>query len=591
MKNLKKRLAGLLVLAMVLSLVAPGAVAKAEAPSAPNWAVDFTEEVATKNENDLFAGTVQYTVVTEEVTAENVEDKAKAVKATAWETLDADMDEIDLSWVKKNKAASLIIRYTTGNEEYSYQALYMPAQEATLKVGLSASATTVKINRKDVTVAADRTVGSADTGYLFFYKAPKNAEPEVVDPRTISWKKGVTGSYEKLLTLADNADESAVEVAKVVKKLNTYKAKGATLYFTTTPTVNAWMAKEVKFAYKKQANAPKVNLDYVKRGIALKAGQEYQVRVGGTAWPTAWQSADELKPEGETRLPSYTDLTKLKVLKIVDEESVLQPLDNDLYDGTYEVRVRVAANSTKGTIPSKITVVDLPVQEATTETIISTENVDNKVVVELTDETKGKVKITNNTDDTYAVTYVNGTTKTLKTINKDKNATFSDCNLDTGYLLVGIAGVKPKTDVEGKIAGKEARYDLSHLKSEDSDSDPEPELSCTVNVTTNDNVTWADDTATVTVGEDNVEVDVTLTFANLPEGTVAAKLTAEPENPSITTELTEGNITIADNAATVKLTVKADAEATEAEAPVVYTIKVGETPVATFKVVIARADS
>lgn len=325
MKNFKRKLAGFLVFAMVLGIMAPGVVAQAADSDAGSVSVNYSEERLNFTNLPSSAAAVQYGDGTsiEKVKWEEAEVKNGSV-------------EVDLSWVKKNKATTIYYKVLSKDGGVvTNSSITTPVQETKLKAALIATATCAAVKKVPAVEDAALSTGSDDTGYIIVYNSDTNT---VVSPGTIEWRKGTTGTWQPMSTLT--------------AKLPTFKAKGATLYFRVEGSSDAWASKEVKFAYKKQANAPKAKVDVSKLTLGLKAGQEYQVVYQGQSWPEDWVNlTDDMN----------LDATKIKNLTISDlwtESSAPgtgTAINTDnFYDGTaLKIRVRTAASSVKGTIPSK----------------------------------------------------------------------------------------------------------------------------------------------------------------------------------------------------------------------------------------------
>ena len=301
MKNFKRKLAGFLVFAMVLGIMAPGVVAQAADSAVPEVEFNLLDETATlKNASGY---TVEYADSAVEVTASGsalaYSNEAKAIKDTAWEEVEKGADTIDLSWVGKKKDVWLVFKFTKKGADTTYVVKKVAAQP-TIKVGFTASTeSAVKVPKTQVDVTADKLVGDGETGFLFFYDATDKKNPVVLTPSSVQYKKGVNGKWnyvdEKAADVPESASARATTKSVDLKDaLPGFKAKGATLYFQSFANTEAWPSKEVKYSYKKQANAPKIKIDVLKQTVTFKAGQEYKVVVDDQETQEDWIKVDKI---------------------------------------------------------------------------------------------------------------------------------------------------------------------------------------------------------------------------------------------------------------------------------------------------------
>lgn len=264
MKQLARKLAYVLTLAMVFGIIAPAATTvKAATPVA-------TFDLA--NEQITFdgAGTFKYAVA-KEVSGEANEAKdmysigGKVYKLTDIEEVDVTKnDVVDLAWAS-GKAAT--IAYGFGKWEAvkeiaapdkAFKALFTGAEfgaDEDVKIGSE--------KKKGTVVNPYLVGGESDSGYIYFVGTTSGSSVGLVDKANVEWKKGANGTWASVDTLAN--------------ALPKYMAKGATLYFRLKATADAWASKEVKVAYAKQAKATAVKVDVAKDTIALKDTMEYAI--------------------------------------------------------------------------------------------------------------------------------------------------------------------------------------------------------------------------------------------------------------------------------------------------------------------------
>lgn len=453
MKNLKKKLAGFLIFAMVLGIMAPSAVTVVQAGSDP-IEIDLVDEEATV----LSYGNYDE-VAYAEYNKGPVVASGNSIDVTIKDWEKAEGTDIDLSWLSKKKDTTLVFRLTKG-KEVTYWAQPVKAQVSTLKVGFASNVSNaaIKSGKTSVEVPVNNLVGSEETGYLYFYTTAADKTVTVATPTSIYWKKGTSGTYTQIM----GSEDFAMQIAK-------FKAKGATLYFQIPGETDQWPSNEAKYSYKKQANAPAVKLDVTKHTITLKAGQEYKV-VGADGGQDKWVSVDEFHGVKDSK-------GKVKVSAIQVEELLAKPatdsaIKNQIYEKELTVKVRTAANGSKGTIPSKTKTVKIE--------IVSGGATDIKIGVATSDaiqvsytvpyKTDKGVTLTNTTDTAYEFAYVaSGSTVTATTkwtklaaVKSGKNGTAKITkNYDeNGSIFIRLPG--DKTAV--KLAGQATKFMMSNVK-------------------------------------------------------------------------------------------------------------------------------
>lgn len=440
MKNFKRKLAGLLVFAMVLGIMAPGVVAQAEGetPVQAGYEIDYEEEVI--NFTLGTASAIQYAEA-------SAYDDVKT-----WDGPDAGDGRVDISWVKKNKDVTLQYRFLDENAEPgSHGSITLKAQKSVYKVALIATATAPAVKKIPAVTAASQSAGGLETGYIIVYDG-KGSEG-VIESEKVEWKKGANGEWR---------DASDLE-----GYLPKYKAKGATLYFRVKAD-NAWPSKEVKFSYKKQANAPKLKADVSKLTIGLKAGQEYQVVNQNDG---KWINPETDMKLGAKEIKALT-IPQLWSAKGTTPGSGTAIDTTSFYNGEpLKIKVRTAANSAKGTIPSKTFTLTV-----TASTMASISDAGIKLGY---DSEQGGYTITNNDKDNeyeyaFAVSEASikmptkwtklkknpGTPKTI--VVKDAKATANGTDL----ILIRKAGVKgnDKKSIKEYLASKYEKEELATIK-------------------------------------------------------------------------------------------------------------------------------
>jgi hypothetical protein len=422
MKNFTKKLALLLVFAMVLGVVSPTIVAKAAA-SDYKIHVGF-EDLYFRLSKTGASGYVQEYEFTQYVgdTAPTA-DQIKAIKEKDWVSVGSDTyaEYGDLSWFNKKKASYIVVRIYENNAYTYIVSDKIAAQEDALKVLYSdkneAAATT-----KTPAYTSAQAVGSKATGYFVFYRGKTN--PVVITPTGISFR--VDGSYHYHVVKSNTSGGGGVVhdyFAQYLKQ--TMGAKGATFYFVETKNANTtdsegWPVKEAKYKYAAQKNAPSVKLD-ITHVVPLKAGQEYRIVNASTKKRSDWVSDDTAHGKKENK--------KVQVGKILLEDLVVTKgavtstlaIEDDfiteagkldpaaLARGDVKLQVRTAASS-KG-VASKI--YSVVVTQAAIGTATSTASIDGAAGAELTvsykktyDATSGLVIKNNNTTDNYEVCFL-----------------------------------------------------------------------------------------------------------------------------------------------------------------------------------------
>ncbi len=433
MKNFTKKLALLLVFAMVLGVVAPGRVAKAADPVYA-FTFNFYDEVfIVKRENSEISDFeyAQYVGDTAP-TADNM----KAIKDKDWVTFDGeipktdddDLNEADMSWFNKKKASYVVVRYwnaTTNAYEYAASGK-IEAQADALKVLYSDKNEAAKTNKAPA-YTSDKAIGSEATGFFVFYTG-KGDNMKVVTPSSVYWRVDGSYKYNRVMSPVGGQITLSGENSKFVSKIAKYIAKGATFYFVeariaNTLNTDGWAPKETKFKLSGQKNAPtvKLGIDHV---VPLKAGQEY--RIVDTSAPktrSAWVNVDTAHGEKDAK-------GKVKVGKILLEDLVVTTAGITVADkkisadfitsagklnptqlaaGKVKLQVRTAATS-KG-VASKI--YSVVVSQKAIGTAASTASVNGTAGADLSvsykkpyDATSGLVIKNNNTTDDYEVCFL-----------------------------------------------------------------------------------------------------------------------------------------------------------------------------------------
>ena len=576
MKNFKRKLAGLLVFAMVLGIMAPGVVAQA-ADTLPTVTFDLEkEQIEVENVGDYTVEYAEDTKTTGLTTSGSSITEPNAIKEWDEATLKKGGKAIiDLSWATKKKDNTLVVRVTNDNKTYNYYSLPVKAQATKLKAALAPTS--------DAAVDGAVAVGSNETGWIYFTNDGKG----VSSPSAIEWKKGVNGTWE------DINPETFAEV------LTGFKAKGATLYFRIKADNEAktWESKEVKFAYKKQAKAPTVKLDVTKQTLSLKKGQEYAVKIGDGAY-SEWFKIDDNHMKG-TKVNTIR-LEDLIVSKPSSDKAVNVSVDN-IYDDGITVKIRTAA--TTKAIPSKIkTIAITPVSGGAAEFTVTAEAATaNAITVAYTvpDLPSKGVTITSHLEGEYEFAYVttlsaiDAKTKWTK-FNKGKIGKLAVKEGDTtgkkldpskpGILCVRLQGVTEGKDkdtrkvIPAQLSGKISYLDMSNVQTKVPALAPSTAVSGVSGATISLATGAAANVVTVPVVsgsavESDAKLTVALDFDNAAD--VEGKVTVDGTKVSTITAPT--NVKIDKNGkANFEVTVK---KGTAKDATVTYKIKVYNTEI------------
>lgn len=548
MKNFKRKLAGLLVFAMVLGIMAPGVVAQAAEESATfEFQPDYAKEEVTLVHPSSVAA-IRYG----EVKGDTVTDKEKEKFDEVDVKENSTGTSIDISWVKKNKPASIAFQYkeTENGEWQDVPGLFTtPTQTTTIKVALSPSSSTAILSTKEARQIADgMATGSKDTGYIIVYDAKSKETPVVITPSSIMWKKGASGTWQ--------------EMSKLTSNLNKFKAKGATLYFQVKDSETAWPSKEVKFSYKKQANAPKIKTDVSKYTLGLKLDQEYSLDKKN------WISVkDALKNAGLAE--DSKGLKKLTLEHIIPSSAAVTVAG--IQEGkTVKLYVRtVKAN----TVPSKNCTVTL--KASTFAGIVS----EAGLSVSYDSEKEGWA-ITNTSNVAYEYAFTETTTGAVdvsdvkwikiaaKKDDKVKPVMVTEKNADKAKaeaIVIRVAGIKGKAAtknakaIEERLASKYVPVDLVELKANGATVISNAAV---VGNTSFSAVKGADGVYTVSgtaVSGKSVDVTVEIEMANL--STFVTKITADKKVGEVAAAkvvvVESGKIT--DSKAKITITIPADA--------------------------------
>lgn len=340
--------------------------------------VDFLKETAT------FTGTEDYKIQYASIKF-NPNTYINNLNPNQWEDATGE-SEIDLSWVSKSKESALVFKFTDAEGKVIYDMLPCTKQNASLKVGTATTSSAITIkgatNKPDFT---GNLLGDSENGYLYFYEydsKAKTASP--VSASAIEWRKGTAGNWIK---------ESEDSVSNY---LDTFKKKGSTLYFRTTSDGTTWPSKEVKFSYKKQANAPKVVYNTKDSSVTLKAGQEYQIKVNADEW-SDWISVSDAYRASAKKVELaklYTNYSKNKEEQHVVSTGAVYATSN----GSISIKVRTEANSKKGTLASKAQVLTLKAPNAAALTVNAETS---SITVSYTDpeDTSKGLTLVNNTEN------------------------------------------------------------------------------------------------------------------------------------------------------------------------------------------------
>ena len=362
MKNFTKKLALLLVFAMVLGVVSPTIVAKA-ATGDLSIATDFTTlSVTVKKEGADDVKNYEFAQYVSKDGKAPGNDEIKKIKDKDWVTVDEEeTDGVgDISWFNKKKDSYIVVRIPNGNEYTYVTSAKIEAQKSAVKVHFSKDAAGSAVSGKSPAFTAAQSVGSAETGYLVFYKVNTDKSMTVVSPSSVAYR--VDGTY--FYTQIDTSTFKTV--------LQKAKAKGATLLFvdyvvteTQTEKNDGWVVAETKYKYAAQKAAPSVKLG-TDRIVPLKAGLEYRFVVGNKK--SDWISVDDnhaTKDGKKVKVNSKILITDLIVTGAAAEIQANGTLtDATIYGKNLKLQFRTAA--TDKVIASKISTV------AVTQTAIDT---------------------------------------------------------------------------------------------------------------------------------------------------------------------------------------------------------------------------
>lgn len=571
MKNFKRKLAGFLIFAMVLGIMAPGVVAQAagEKPTV-RLSEDYGGAVAELEHINEY--TVRYAQYIGDAKTAIGESAGVTIKDNAWETLEkkkSDPDAtIDLSWCNKKKDSTLVFEFTKTGEKPYYVTKGIKAQPKAIKVALVA-ATDASIKNGPSSVPEDYFVGDRNTGFLCFYDAEKKT---AISPASIE--------SNPAFSCYDGQVESYLK--KYMAKGKTFsfvlKSVGFGSYYQDGEVVSddngiaTWSSQPAKFSYKKQANAPKVSYDVSKHTVTIKKGQEYQVVVGDKE-PDVWYKVDDYNMDN-----GKVSKNRLEDLVVeVSGKAITCLSDEDLFSGNVVIKVRTAA-STKS--PSKIarlpinvvatgTSVDFTVGSATTDSI--------QVAYTAVDTTKG-VTITNTTGSAYEVAVaasadgITAKTKWVQLAKKgEKKATvkLATKNITDPVVYVREAGVKPKKGVTAQLSGYAKDFNLKSLDK------PDPRVTelkiegtavsnKSITVATNGAVGKASFELAIATGgsvESDTEVTLKFTYADLKLTKATAISVSGTEKGKVLAVPSAKVATSTDNSYTgeVKVTIKKDA--------------------------------
>jgi len=453
MKNFTKKLALLLVFAMVLGVVAPGKVAKAIAP-VYKIQLDFSTLTLRLTKDTVSINNYEFTQYVGDTAP--TEDKMKAIKDKDWVSVDdeAYTKDGDISWFNKKKASYAVARIYEGNAYTYVVSQKIDAQADAFKVFFTDKAEGAATQKTPAYTSA-QAIGSKKTGYLVFYTG-KGTSMAVVTPSVLSFRVDGTYSYNDVFD-PDTAQNNLTSggkygSTKILNTLDRLMAKGGTLQFvqpkdsgfaTTAKDPNGWATnKEVKFKYTAQKAAPSVKLG-VDHQVPVKLGQEYRiVNAADSDQKSDWVSVDDYHKDGKKVKKVYLEdlvVTGSGITAggwVADHKLTAAALAT----GNVKLQVRTAASS-KG-VASKIasTVVSMKAIDANAA---STASVTYTVPY---DKTKGvTVKNVSGKDIEYAVvaTTTAVTSAKWKAIKKDKEAALKEKDLkDQKYVVVRVAGDK-----------------------------------------------------------------------------------------------------------------------------------------------------
>ena len=511
MKGFRKKLAGLLVFAMVLGILTPGMTTTVKAADAPQIVseVNLLDETITLKSTS--AAAIKYLALKDtevKVNADHVSlsktEKDLKLKATDWETAESEL--IDISWASKTKASAILFKAVDKDDKVlSYTIVKLNAQDKNFKVGFVSAqdkpaddaAKELGSNKDKVMVSGSAVVGDPDLGYFYFYTKDEKGNNVSVAPRLVNWKKGTSSSWK-----AVKDSSGSTPITDLSRNLQLFKAKGASISFRYASNVVIqstgdwfnvsanWPSKEVKYSFKKQAAAPKVTIDYVKGTVNLKAGQEYMLE-GVTADSADWINVEKMygtpDSKGKYKVPTLL-LSDLYSQANASGEAITTTklTKDDIYSGTLVLKVRTAATSKA--IPSKIATVQLKEENlsatsASIKATLATDASPASITVGYkvkTDANSGLVVTrTDTTGDAYEFAYVvsggtidaktkwtklpvakaanKPTVVAVKLAKDEKIATSSS-------IFIRIAGTKASKDKAGKLYSPNTEVKLANLK-------------------------------------------------------------------------------------------------------------------------------
>lgn len=431
-----------------------GAPSTPSTPSSPTISPDFSLGDANDILDPNYAGRVSVDFINEIATFNNVDDYKieyanvkldsrtyiSNIKLNQWEDATGE-SQIDLSWISKSKESALIFKFTDTSGNVVFDMLPCKAQDNRLKVGLATTSSAITLKGfSNVPDFTGNLAGDSENGFFYFYTADtKNKIATPVSASAIQWRKGTSGIW---------VDEETVPVASY---LNAFKNQGAALYFRLKSDGKAWNSKEVKYSFKKQANAPKVTISTKDNTISLKAGQEYKIKYTTGEW-SDWIPVDKAYGKDTRKVA----LDKLYT-RYDSDKSNCTVLDLDAVQnssgGAIALQVRTAANQVKSTRASKAS--SLTLSAPATGTIGVS---DAAITVKYTDEedTSKGITLTNNTELQYE--YALGATS--------KHATKWKTLAPGRSAKVNSGAYTSRTNVCVRIAGDAKAYKLPSASAE-----------------------------------------------------------------------------------------------------------------------------
>jgi len=445
MKNFTKKLALLLVFAMVLGVVTPTSVAKA---ADGDFTFNYDEMYFTVEKSGNALADFEYTQYVPKTDTAPTEKEAKEIKDKDWIVIDSELNgsngQADMSWFNKKKDSYVIVKYTdNGTTKYAISGK-IKAQAAALKVAFVNKNAASATNKLPAYTATD-VVGSAEAGYLLFYKAGATKGTfVVVTPGAVSFRY-------------DNGHKF-YEASDLNTKLAKYLAKGATLLFSeakagANPNNTTWATAETKYKYAAQKSAPtvKVGIDHL---VPLKLGQQYRIVNASNNKHSDWTLVDEFHTteSGGKKKVNKVYLEQLIVSGGGIEAGTFANADKTLKasaiaGGNVKLQVRTAATA-KGVASKTYSFV---VSEAAIKNdIASTASIKYAVAY---DKSKG-ITVKNVTKDN--IEYCLSTTTSAvalsnkwKAVKAEKEATIKATeikdtkkNVEYKYILVRVAGDK-----------------------------------------------------------------------------------------------------------------------------------------------------